>query len=61
MQTSPQMMLNMQHQMMPNMPLIQAPPTQSPVTPFTINNTNIIRNLIPGEFSYTCAQCASRL
>ncbi len=46
-------------QMMPNMPLIQAPSTQSPVTPFTVNNTNIIRNLIPGESSYTCAQPAS--
>ncbi|KAK1699324.1 hypothetical protein QYE76_016021 [Lolium multiflorum] len=34
-------------QMMPNMPLIRH--RQSPVTPFTVNNTNIIRNLIPGE------------
>jgi hypothetical protein len=50
----------MQQQMMPNMPLIQAPPTQSPVTPFTVNNMNIFWNLIPGEF-YTCAQRASRL
>ena len=48
-------------QKMPNMPLIQAPSTQSPVTPFTVNNTNIIRSLIPGESSYTCAQPAPRL
>ncbi|KAK1606479.1 hypothetical protein QYE76_030152 [Lolium multiflorum] len=51
MQPSSPMMPNMQQQ---NMPLIQAPPSQSPVTPLTVNNTNIIRNLIPGEFSYTC-------
>jgi hypothetical protein len=48
---SPQMMPNMQQQMMPNIPLIHAPPTHCPVTPFTVNNMNIIRNLIPGEFS----------
>jgi hypothetical protein len=47
---------------MPNMPLIQPPPPpdQSPTTPQTVNNPNIIRNLMqfpfPGEFSYTCAQ-----
>ncbi|KAK1644595.1 hypothetical protein QYE76_062400 [Lolium multiflorum] len=54
MQTSPQMMPNMQQQMMPNMPLIQAPSTQSPVTPLTVNNTNIIRNLIPERMSRRC-------
>jgi hypothetical protein len=27
---------------MPNMPLIQPPPDQSPTTPQTINNLNII-------------------
>jgi hypothetical protein len=50
---------------MPNMPLIQSPPPpdQSPTTPQTINNPNIIRNLtqFAGEFSYICAQRASRL
>jgi hypothetical protein len=56
----------MQQQQM-NMPLIQPPPPpeQSPTTPHTVNNPNIIRNLtqfsFPGEFSYTCAQRASRL
>jgi hypothetical protein len=52
---------------MPNMPLIQPPPPpdQSPMTPQTVNNSNIIWNLtqfpFPGEFSYTYAQRASRL
>jgi hypothetical protein len=47
---------------MPNMPLIQAPPPpeQSPMTPHTVNNPNIIWNLTQfpflGEFSYTYAQ-----
>jgi hypothetical protein len=47
--------MQQQHQMMPNMPLIQPP---RPTTPQTVNNSNIIRNLtqFPGEFSYTCAQ-----
>ena len=54
-----------QSSVIPNMQLIQAPQTgQSPVTPqMTVNNPNIIRNLTQflGEFSYTCAQRASRL
>jgi hypothetical protein len=55
--------MQQQQQMMLNMPLIQPPPGQSPMTPQTINNPNIIRNLMqfPGEFSYTHAQRASRL
>jgi hypothetical protein len=55
--------MQQQQQMMSNMPLIQPPPGLSPTTPQTVNNPNIIWNLthFPGEFSYSCAQQASRL
>jgi hypothetical protein len=47
-----------QQHLITNMPLIEPLPDQSPTTPQTFNNPNIIRNLtqFPGEFSYTCAQ-----
>ena len=69
-QTIPNMLLMQapqtgQSPVIPNMPLMQAPQTgQIPVTPqMTVNNPKIIRNLtqFPCEFSYTCAQRASRL
>jgi hypothetical protein len=56
--------MQQQQMNMPNMPLIQPapPPEQSPMTPHTVNNPNIIQNLtqfpFPGEFSFTCAQRA---
>jgi hypothetical protein len=59
--------MQQQQMNMPNMPLIQPPPPpeQSPTTPYTVNNPNIIRNLtqfpFPGEFPFTRAQQASRL
>jgi hypothetical protein len=57
--------MQQQQMNMLNMPLIQPPPEQSPMTPHNVNNPNIIRNLtqfpFPGEFSLTCAQRASRL
>jgi hypothetical protein len=59
--------MQQQQMNMPNMPLIQPPPPpeQSTMTPHTINNPNIIRNLMqfpfPGEFPFTYAQQASRL
>ena len=42
-----------------SMPYMPPPSTQSPMTPFTVNNTNIIRSINLGESSCTCAQPAS--
>jgi hypothetical protein len=37
--------MQQKQQMMPNMPLIQAPPGQSPMIAQIVNNPNIIRNV----------------
>ncbi|KAK1610744.1 hypothetical protein QYE76_034417 [Lolium multiflorum] len=42
-----------------SMPWMPPPPTQTPGTPVTVNNMNIIRSMNRGESSYTCAQPAT--
>jgi hypothetical protein len=42
-----------------SMPWMPPPPTQTPGTPITVNNMNIIRSMNRGESSYTCAQPAT--
>ncbi|KAK1608087.1 hypothetical protein QYE76_031760 [Lolium multiflorum] len=42
-----------------SMPWMPPPPTQTPGTPVTVNNMNIIRSMNRGESSYTCAQAAT--
>ncbi|KAK1644467.1 hypothetical protein QYE76_062272, partial [Lolium multiflorum] len=43
----------------PYLPWMPPPATQTPGTPITVNNMNIIRSMNRGESSYTCAQPAT--